>query len=179
MAWERLKRIFRRQSPKIKWVEASDNPWGVRVLDVRPITQTRQLASNDRQCAVNAVSFGQDDGTSFIGEEPPVTRTVEANLRYPVDRILADGVLFTPRVMEHLWALFFHRDEIICVDSWTRKVRVIARVQGLSIGMTGVAMEDGARGDTVRVRNPASRRIVHAEVIAAGVVRINLSSVGG
>ncbi len=79
--------------------------------------------------ASNAVSWRADDGTSFIGEEPPVTRIVETNLRFPIDRRLADGVLFVPDEMEHKWALFYHRGEIICVSSWLRQVRVVARVE--------------------------------------------------
>jgi ankyrin repeat protein len=41
MDWSRLDRLFRRQAdvgpemPDIPWVEAADNPWGVRLLDVR------------------------------------------------------------------------------------------------------------------------------------------------
>ncbi len=126
--WDRIKRALGRK-PRVKWIEAADNPWGVRVLDVRPVTQTAQLVSTDRQCAENAVSFSRDDGTSFIGEEPPVARTVEADLRYPVDRLLADGVLYVPYDMDNLRALFFHNGQIIVVDSWTRKVQALARVE--------------------------------------------------
>ena len=135
MAWEKLKHILRRrersapQSPAINWVEAADSPWGVRMLDVRPVTQTMLWGSSDPQCAANAVSFRQDDGTGFIGKEPPVTRTVVANLRFPIDRLLAEGVLFPPLEMDHKWALFYHRREIICVRSWLRQVQAIARVE--------------------------------------------------
>jgi len=134
MAWEKLKGIFRRkaesapQAYDIKWVEAADNPWGVRVLDVRPYTQTVLSTTGDLQCATNAISYGQDDGTGFIGQEPPVTRSFETNLRFPIDRLLAEGVLFIPSEMEHKWALFYHRGEIICVRSWLRQVQAIARV---------------------------------------------------
>ena len=58
------------QVPNLDWIEAADNPWGVRVLDVRPVTLTMLSTSADPRCASNAVSFGQDDGTSFIGEDP-------------------------------------------------------------------------------------------------------------
>jgi len=135
MAWEKTEAFLRRrersapQSHDISWVEAADSPWGVRMLDVRPVTQTMLSTSSDPQCAANAVSFGQDDGTGFIGKEPPVTRSVAANLRFPIDRLLAEGVLFFPREMEQKWALFYHRREIICVRSWLRQVQAIARVE--------------------------------------------------
>ncbi len=135
MAWDKIRRLFGRknenapQIPGVSWIEAADNPWGVRVLDVRPVTLTMLSTSTDPQCASNAVSFGQDDGRSFVGEEPPATRIAEASLRFPIDGILADGVLFVPHEMEHKWALFYHRGEVICVRSWLRKVQVIADVE--------------------------------------------------
>ena len=113
----------------IDWIEAGENPWGIRVLDVRPVTLTMLSTSSDPQCAANAVSFGQDDGTGFIGQEPPVSRTTEASLRFPIDTVLADGVLFVPGEMEHKWAIYYHGDQVICVRSWTRRVQVVARCE--------------------------------------------------
>lgn len=157
MVWDWLTRIFRRRSKdiylieaadfeegggnsaydpsvaqigdSINWLEVDDNLWGVRVLDVRPVTHTMLLVTGNHQFASNAVSWRADHGTSFIDEEPPVARTVETNLRYPIDQPLIDGVLFTPDEMEHKWALFYHLGKIICVDSWSRQVRVVARVE--------------------------------------------------
>lgn len=117
------------QIPELHWIEAADNPWGVRVLDVRPVTLGMLSSSSDPQCAANAISFGQEDGITFIGEDPPSSRVIEASLHFPIDRILADGVLFIPREMEHKWAIFYHRGEIICVRSWLRKVQLIARLE--------------------------------------------------
>lgn len=140
MAWERIKRVFGGREdkkeerkgpelPEIPWVRAADNPWGVDVLDVRPITLTMLSTSKDPTCAANAVSYSQDDGAGFIGQEPPVARRIDATLRFPIDRVLADGVLFAPRQMEHKWALFHHGGSILCVRSWLRQVRVIARTR--------------------------------------------------
>ncbi len=128
MVMGKLKGIFSRQQD-INWLEVADNPWGVRVLDVRPITHTMMSVTTEEQHAINAISFGQDDGRSFIGEEPPINLLIEANLSFPIDRSLADGVLFTPHEMEHKWALFYHLGEIICVQSWRRQVQVVARVE--------------------------------------------------
>lgn len=115
--------------PEVRWIEAADNPWGVRVLDVRPVTLTMISTSADPQCAANAVSYGGEDGTVFVGQAPDSQRIVDVSLRFPVDGPLLDGVLFVPRAMEHKWALFFHRDELIVVRSWVRKVVLVARVE--------------------------------------------------
>jgi len=113
----------------VHWVDAADNPWGVRLLDVRSFTTTMISTSTDPKCAENAVSFGRDDGLGFVGQSPLVDRVAAASLRLPIDGWLADGALFIPREMEHKWALFYHRRQILCVRSWKREVQVVAEVE--------------------------------------------------
>ena len=113
---------------KVKWVEAADNPWGVRVLDVRQVTLGMLSSSRDPLCATNAVSYGQDDGTGFIGQTPPNQRTIDTNLRFRRDRLLADGALFIPNTMEHKWAIYFHQGRILFIRSWLRAVVAKATV---------------------------------------------------
>ena len=116
------------QVPEIRWVEAADNPWRVRMLDVRPITEHMISTSADPECAANAISFGRDDGSAFAGMEAAVPRLIPANLRYRVDGPLADGALFLPWVMEHKWAIFHRQGRILLVRSWTRQVHAVAVV---------------------------------------------------
>ncbi|SEW46138.1 Ankyrin repeat-containing protein [Chitinophaga sp. YR573] len=111
----------------LPWIEASENPWGVRLLDLRPISQKMLSTSSDPQMATNAVSYGSDDGTSFIGQEPVDKTTIETNITIPIDGYLAPGVLFIPNVMEHKWAIYFHGNNILFIRSWLRKVFVIAQ----------------------------------------------------
>jgi hypothetical protein len=141
--FERLKRLFQGEPangaatiPEIPWIPADRNPWHVPVLDVRPVTQCSVSASKIRQEAVNAVSFGQDDGTGFTTHVPETTRSIPAELSYRFDRVLAAGVLFVPSTMEHRWALFYHGGRILCIRSWQRKLIVSAEVE---CGNDGVA----------------------------------------
>ena len=110
----------------IRWIDPPGTPWPVPVLDVRPVTLTMQSYSQDPQMAANAVSYGHDDGLSFIDQRPPVERTVQLKLRYRVDPLLADGALFLPRAMEHKWAVFHHLGRLLFVRSWQRSVVVTA-----------------------------------------------------
>jgi flagella basal body P-ring formation protein FlgA len=55
-----------------------------------------------------------------------------------------------------------------------RRVRLAVRTQGMDISMSGQAMEDGALGDTVKVRNTSSRAIVEGVVTGSGTVRTYL-----
>jgi hypothetical protein len=126
--------------PDIAWIPADKNPWNVPVLDVRPYTTTLLSTSSDPTCATNAVSFGQDDGTGFIGQIPLVRRSIPASLHFSRDRFFADGALFLPRQMEHKWALYHHRGLILFIRSWLRKVFATARVdqRGETITLTEI-----------------------------------------
>lgn len=117
------------QRPPVQWVPADKNPWKVPILDVRPFTQTMLSTSQDPEAAKNAVSYGNEDGRSFLDQELPVARSVPASLTYRRDRLFADGVLFKPTEMEHKWAIYHHDGEILFVRSWQRKVFVAAQVE--------------------------------------------------
>jgi hypothetical protein len=117
------------QLPTIEWIAGEKNPWGVPLLDVRPVTLNMLSTSRDPTCAANSISFGNDDGLGFVGKEPAATRTIPADLRFRVEHLLADGALFLPRAMEDKWALYFHQGRILCIRSWTRLVQAIAEVR--------------------------------------------------
>jgi hypothetical protein len=112
----------------IRWIDRSDTPWPAPVLDVRPVTLTMVATSKDPQMAANAVSYGRDDGTGFLGQLPAADRTTHLTLRYRVDPILADGAVFLPTTMEHKWAVYYHSGQLLFVRSWQRRVVVSATV---------------------------------------------------
>jgi flagella basal body P-ring formation protein FlgA len=51
-------------------------------------------------------------------------------------------------------------------------VRIVLDAQGLSLSGQGIALEAGAMGERIRIRNPSSRAVLEAQVIAPGVVRV-------
>ncbi|MBV8253959.1 MAG: ankyrin repeat domain-containing protein [Chitinophaga sp.] len=120
----------KKQEPKetpLPWIEASQNPWGIRLLDLRPVTHTVLATSTDPQCATNAVSYSAEDGTVFIDIVPPDSTTISSHIILPTDKMLAPGVLFIPQTMEHKWAIYYHNNTLIFVRSWLREVLVTAK----------------------------------------------------
>src|SRR5215471_19415530 len=117
------------QLPEIEWISPADNPWGVRLLDLRPVTLGMISTSADPECAANAVSYAHDDGSSFVGMAPNSPRTVEVGLRYRIEQPLTDGALFIPDCMEHKWAIFYRDGKILFVRSWTRELYAVAEVK--------------------------------------------------
>ena len=145
------------QFPDIQWIAPADNPWGVRLLDLRPVTLGMISTSADPECAAHAVSYGHEDGSSFIGMEPNSQRTVDVGLRYRIEQPFVEGVLFKPDCMEHKWAIFYRGGKILFVRSWTRELYAAAdvKVDGEEIAITRI------QGDLVeKDEDPAYNRRV-------------------
>ena len=53
-------------------------------------------------------------------------------------------------------------------------VTILAEIKGLTVRVNGNALTDGHRGDEIRVKNQRSKRILQAEVIGPGTVRVRL-----
>jgi len=131
--------------PEIRWIEAAENPWGVRLLDLRPVTLGMISTSADPECAANALSYARDDGSSFEGMEPNSKRSVQVNLRYRIEQPFSDGVLFIPTCMEEKWAIFYRGGRILFVRSWTRELYAAAEVK---VGQSEIEMTS-IQGDLV------------------------------
>jgi hypothetical protein len=131
--WKKLKNVFGGKPPddppqELAWVPADESPWGVPVLDLQPVTRGLLATSKDPQMAANAVSYGGEDGSIFIAQRPPSKAVVQAELRYRIDRVLLEGVLFQPRAMEDKWAVYYRDGRLLFIRSWLRKVSVSAAV---------------------------------------------------
>jgi flagella basal body P-ring formation protein FlgA len=52
------------------------------------------------------------------------------------------------------------------------QVRMLLQVSGLYVAGQGVALESGAAGERIRVRNISSQAVIEAEVQEPGIVRV-------
>lgn len=52
-------------------------------------------------------------------------------------------------------------------------VRIVARVGGLRISTSGEALQEGRAGQTIRVRNTSSNRVIQGRVVERGVVEVD------
>lgn len=112
---------------QLQWIEPADNIWGIRLLDLRPFTQTMLSTSTNPLMATNAISYGGEDGTTFWGQYPKSEKTIVSNITILIDKSLLPGVLFSPNTMEHKWAIYFDGENLIFIRSWLREVFVIAK----------------------------------------------------
>ena len=52
------------------------------------------------------------------------------------------------------------------------QVQVVAESGGIRVSSKGTALEDGARGDRIRIKNMTSKRVIQARVVAANRVTV-------
>jgi hypothetical protein len=113
----------------VHWLEPSVDGWPVPVLDVQPVAAHLQAWTLSRQVAANAMSYDRDDGLGFASQAVPDPRVIPLSLRYRVEPLLADGVVFAPGMMEHKWVVFHHDSTLLFVRSWQRRTLVRAKTR--------------------------------------------------
>ncbi|MCP3673728.1 MAG: flagellar basal body P-ring formation protein FlgA [Gammaproteobacteria bacterium] len=62
----------------------------------------------------------------------------------------------------------------ICLICKGDTVSITANSTSISVSMSGVALNDGSKGDKIRVQNNSSRRIIEALIVDIGLVNANI-----
>ena len=124
------------QLPPINLLPDAENPWGVPAIDVSPVTTMMVSGTGNEQAALNARSYGGEDGSSFEDEAPPSDLETAVNLEYRCASPLLNGMLFTPARMEDKWAIYLRSNRIIFVRSWMRQVLAVAELEASGDRMT-------------------------------------------
>src|SRR4051812_30086380 len=91
---------------RLVWLEPHENPFGVRLLDCRSITETFLSASQD---AASIRFFGSPEarsGEHFRGQHPEEPIRVACGLAYPLATPLPDGPVFLAVAMEEKWNIY-------------------------------------------------------------------------
>jgi hypothetical protein len=162
----------RKEEPKeelLHWIEPTQNDWGVRLLDLRPVTTTMLATSTDPQLASNAVSYNAEDGTTFMDMPPADSTVISSNIIIPIDKMLAPGVLFNPQTMEHKWAIYYHNNTLIFVRSWLREVLVTAK----TVQRENELIIESIQGKFIKEESPAfTRRIIKFLLISHGINQV-------
>ncbi len=112
--------------PRARWLAPTDNPFGVPVLDLFSVTGKLLSTTQDPALAARAVSWGDSIGDELDDSELLGVAPRRCTLRYPADPLLTDGLVFSPREMEHKWVLALRGDRVLLARSWTGKVLAVA-----------------------------------------------------
>lgn len=136
---------------ELPWIRYDQNPYGVPLLDLRPITFQLGSEIEDAQLK-NLDSYSMEDGASFSGlsveTENGQDRFVDCELTYQTAGKLYPGSLFVPESPEDRWAIFFDGSFIYFIRSWSKELVAKAAVKVIdnSIQLTqieGAVLDSG------------------------------------
>lgn len=122
----------------LPWIRYDQNPYGVPLLDLRPITF--QLGSEIADAELkNLDSYSMEDGASFSGLSVSTAqgqgRFVDCELTYQTAGKLYPGSLFVPQSPEDRWAIFFDGAFIYFIRSWSKELVAKAKVAVVETGI--------------------------------------------
>jgi len=109
-------------------VTASDNPFGVDIIDCAAVTQSFVSTTKDPQIAESFVQLRTSTGEQYRGHNPEGGRTVTCDLSYPYSRRLSDGPLFKAQEMEDKWDVYLYDSDAYFARSWRGELVYRARV---------------------------------------------------
>lgn len=140
----------------------SERPWTLYVptrveLRQQVLVAARALVRGQRLTAQDLRLEERDVGALRDGAIHDPTQVTGYLMTRPLaaGRILSASALAAPMLVER-----------------GRPVRIALDAHGVYITMSGLAMDNGALGETVRVRNPASQRIVEGVVVGPAQIRV-------
>lgn len=104
---------------QLRWIEADDNPFNVKIFDCRPYALAMISFSDDKKVAEHFALSRSSEGEQYRGSTPANSVHVECKLRYPVLKEIREGPIFKAREMEDKWDIYFYDGYLYFVRSWT------------------------------------------------------------
>lgn len=139
-------------SPWTVYISAHINLYGKVIQTANPLTKGHILRKDDLQAVeedLSRIKYGYFTSSEYlIGKQ--------LKRRLPQNRIIKANYVKAPTLVK--------RGEL---------VSIVAENTGYSVKMTGTAMNNGAKGDRIQVKNSSSKRIIEGIIKEAGVVSIN------
>jgi hypothetical protein len=116
-------------SDLLRWIEAEDNPFGMRVLDCRPLSLTTVSVTSKPEIASRFADLRRSTGKEYVGAAPPSSSRSECNLIYPAALEIKEGPLFKAMRFEDKWDIFLYDDLLYFSRSWTGILQFRARLE--------------------------------------------------
>lgn len=133
--WNRIKRWFGATDNaggapnggveyEFKWYDpGEDNPFPVRILDVRSLTWNVVATTSDAKIAVSFNAQRQSDGREYIGAEIENATTLACNLAFPHNGAQVEGIVYKAASMDVKWDIYIYGSTFLFVRSWTGQLQ--------------------------------------------------------
>lgn len=117
-----------------------ENPFGVRYLDCRPLTQTVTAWTEDPEIATRYTELRHCDGKNLISAAIPDAVRCPASLIFPHNGAALEGIVFKSPEMEVKWDVYIYDSVFYFARSWTGELhfRAFAEIGESEIRITSV-----------------------------------------
>lgn len=104
---------------EVRWVPASENPWGVDVLDCTSVASSMVATTSSAEVARRFAALRGSFGDEHRGRRPEEAVTLACELSYPHRGETRDGPLHRAVEMEDKWDVFLFEGFLYFARSWT------------------------------------------------------------
>jgi len=133
--WNRIRRWFSAQGRsndaatggiqyELKWYDpGQDNPFPIRILDVRSFTWNVLATTSDQRIAGSFNAQRHSDGREFIDTAIENASTVACHLVFPHNGDPLEGIVFKADSMDVKWDIYIYDSVFLFVRSWTGQLQ--------------------------------------------------------
>ncbi len=113
---------------KLKWYEAEENLFGIRIFDCRKFAIGTLTSTTDKKILKNFEKSRMSSGLEYIEALPHNSIKINVDLKFDLEDIesreieLPDGALFKAGRMEEKWDIYKYKNNIFFVRSWTSEL---------------------------------------------------------
>lgn len=136
MNW--IKRLFgqpKKPAPsteayQFKWYELGpDNPFPVRILDVRSLTGTVVATTSNKDIAERYLTLRGSDGRDLIPAIIPESVWIPSSLKFPHNGAPLEGIVFKAESMDVKWDIYIYEGCLLFARSWTGELKYRAKIR--------------------------------------------------
>jgi hypothetical protein len=117
-----------------------ENPFGVRVLDCRPLTWHVVATTKDRTIAERYNLLRSNDGKDLIGAVIKDSMRFPVSLKFPHNGQKLEGIVYKADSMDVKWDIYIYDSTFLFARSWTGELcyRAVASVGQTEINITEI-----------------------------------------
>lgn len=139
---------FPEQDYTFEWYDPGpENPFGIRVLDCRPMTWNLVSVTADPAIAESYVRLRAANGKELVGAVIEDSTRFQTSLHFPHNGATLEGIVFKADSMEVKWDIYIYDSVFLFARSWTGELcfRAWATVGATDIHITEIECSQSDR----------------------------------
>lgn len=104
--------------PEPKWVDRSQNQFGVSLLDLRSSVFATTAWTTSKDIVESFARLRRADGTGYVNKLPDDYVEFDSDLRFAYPGTHQEGPVFKARVMEDKWDMYLYGARLYAARSW-------------------------------------------------------------